>query len=386
MPERFYQVFFDDEPAADDFYPRVIELEVEDNADQADAFRLKLGIRLGDDGEWSDVDADQFALFAKLRVEAGFKDGATEILTEGYITDVRLHFEDPARQPYLEVHGLDASVLMSLEEKIVAWPNLSDSDIATQILASYGFTPDVTSTDPVHQENDVTVIQRGSDLEFLRRLARKNGFEAGVEKDAATGLVTGYFRQAALDGSPQKALAVGFGDASSLTSFDVKVDGVKPLAVESDQIDVKAKAANSGTGTQLQLTAIGDRDLDALVGSTIDSLISPKEAAGKLWLYTVPTSDATELTTLAQAVRDEAGWLVTARGEINSDAYGAVLRANRLALVKGAGASYSGKYYVTRVVHHIGSDGRYQQTFEARRNAVGVDGSEDFGDVPSLAV
>jgi phage protein D len=273
---------------------------------------------------------------------------------------------------------------MSLEEKIATWPNLSDGDIATQILSGYGFVPDVTHTDPVHQENDVTVIQRGSDLAFLRRLARKNGFEVGVERDAQSGVTTGFFRQPALTGTPQKTLAVAFGNATSLTAFDVTVEGIQPLSVEVGQIDVKGKTAASGVGTSLALAAIGDRDLESLVSGTIDSLISPKEAAGKLWLDTVPTSDATELTSVAQAVRDQAGWCVAARGEINSDVYQTVLRANRLVTVKGAGALYSGKYYVTRVVHRLGADGRYQQSFEARRNAVGLDGSEDFGDGLSL--
>lgn len=379
MPERFYQVFFDDEAAADEFYPKVIEVEVEANADQADTFRLKLGLSLQNDGEWSDVDSDELALFTKVRVEAGFKDGRTEVLTEGYLTEVRLHFEDPVRQPYLEACGLDASVLMSLEEKIAAWPDLSDSGIATQIISSYGFTPDVTSTDPVHQASEATVIQRGTDLQFLRRLARQNGFEVGVEKDATTGQVTGYFRPPPLDAEPQKTLAVAFGDETSLRSFDVRVDGLKPLDVEAGQIDVKAKAANTGAASKLQLTPIGDRDLGALVSDPLGALISPKEAAGKLWLYAGPTSDTTELTAMAQAVRDEAGWLVTARGEINSDVYGAVLRANRLVLIKGAGSHYSGKYYVTRVVHRFKSDGAYEQTFEARRNALGLQGSENFG-------
>ncbi len=380
MAERFYQLFFDDEPAPAELYPSVLEIEVEDNADRADSFRLKILLRQDGDGGWSDADADSFALFTRVRIEAGFRHGGTEVLTEGYITEVRVHFEDPARQPYLEVRGLDASVLMTVEEKIVTWPNLSDSDIATRILASYGFTPDVTRADPIHQENDVTVVQRGTDLHFLRRLARKNGFEVGVEKDFLTGRITGYFRKPGLDATPQKALVVAFGDGSSLRSFDVEVDGLKPLAVEAAQIDVKGKVANSGTADALQLTAIGDQDLAALVESRIGSLVSPKEAAGKLWLHADPSSDATELTAMAQAVRDEAGWLVTARGEIDSDVYGTVLRANRLVVVKGAGSRYSGKYYVTRVVHRLQSDGAYEQAFEARRNAVGLDGSEDFGD------
>jgi len=92
-----------------------------------------------------------------------------------------------------------------------------------------------------------------------------------------------------------------------------------------------------------------------------------------------PTSDSTELQVIAQAVRDEAGWFITATGEINSDAYQTVLRPHRLVLVKGAGKEYSGKYYVTRVVHELKGDGSYTQRFEARRNARDLDGSEQFG-------
>jgi phage protein D len=379
MPERFYQLFFDDEAAEDDFYPNVIEVEVTDYADEADSFRLKLRLRLGENGEWTDADYEQLALFSKVRIEAGFRAGDTQVLTEGYVTEVTAHFEDAGRQPYFEVRGLDATVLMTLEEKIVAWPNLSDGDIATQILAGYSLVPDVTSTNPVHQENDMTVMQRGTDLQFLRSLARRHGFEVGVERDFVSGMVTGFFREPKLDGTPQKTLAVAFGDQSSLSTFEVSVDSLRPLAAEADQIDVKARTVGTGTATDLQLTAIGDSDLAALAGDAAAGLVSAKDVVGKVWLAADPTSDATELTGLAQAVRDEAGWLATARGDIRSDVYRSVLRANRLVVVKGAGTRYSGTYYVTSVTHRLTGSGDYEQRFEARRNALGVSGDEDFG-------
>ena len=92
-----------------------------------------------------------------------------------------------------------------------------------------------------------------------------------------------------------------------------------------------------------------------------------------------PTSDSTELTTIAQAARDEAAWFISANGEINCDAYQTVLRPHRLVLVKGAGNAYSGKYYVTGVIHELRGDGTYIQRFEARRNARDLDGTEQFG-------
>jgi hypothetical protein len=92
-----------------------------------------------------------------------------------------------------------------------------------------------------------------------------------------------------------------------------------------------------------------------------------------------PTSDAAEMQTFVQAIRDEAGWLITASGEINGEAYQSVLRPRRLVMVKGAGSVYSGKYYVTRVVHEMNHEGDYIQRFEARRNARDLDGTEQFG-------
>jgi len=87
------------------------------------------------------------------------------------------------------------------------------------------------------------------------------------------------------------------------------------------------------------------------------------------------------MQTMAQAVRDAAGWFITAQGEINSEAYQAALRPAGWCLVKGAGTTYSGKYYVTRVTHQLTGDGMYVQKFEARRNARDLDGSEEFGGV-----
>jgi phage protein D len=150
--------------------------------------------------------------------------------------------------------------------------------------------------------------------------------------------------------------------------------------VKSTQIDVKANSPNSAQAGDTQLTKLGDTDANALIGGPLGALVTPKDTLAQMLLLGTPTSDATELQTAAQAVRDEAAWLITANGEINSEAYQAVLRPHRMVLVKGAGTRYSGKYYVTHVTHELQADGSYSQKFEARRNARDLDGSEQFGE------
>jgi phage protein D len=274
---------------------------------------------------------------------------------------------------------MDTSVLMSLEEKIATWPNLSDSDIVQQIVGDYGVQVKVDDTATVHQENDTTVIQRSTDMQFVRDLARRNSLEFYFETDKDSGDVVAFLRQPQLDGTPQPDLAIQFGEDSNLRSFSARLSGQRPLNVKTEQMDVKANSPNTGQVSDTQFSKLGDKDLNVLVGDPLDGLVTPKEAQAQMLVLGTPTSDATELQTLAQAVRDEAAWFIEANGEINSDAYQAVLRPHRLVLIKGAGKQYSGKYYVTSVTHQLRGDGTYIQKFEARRNARDLDGTEEFG-------
>jgi len=247
-----------------------------------------------------------------------------------------------------------------------------------QIVSAYGVAVQADTTTTVHQEDDTTIVQRGTDIQFVRDLAQKNGMEFYFETDD-TGTVNAYFRAPQLSDTPQPDLAIQFGDQSNLKSFYAHLSGQRPLNVKASQMDVTANSANTAQVSDTQLTKLGDKDANTLIGGPLGSLVTPKDAAAQMLVLGPPTSDATEMQTIVQAVRDEASWLIAASGEINSDAYQSVLRPHRLVLVKGAGSTYSGKYYVTKVVHEMNHEGDYIQRFEARRNARDLDGSEQFG-------
>src|SRR5262249_4858091 len=167
---------------------------------------------------------------------------------------------------YLELGALDTSVLMSLEEKIATWPNLADSDIVQQIVSAYGVRVEVDPTPTVHQENDTTVVQRGTDVQFVRALAQRNGLEFYFETDRESDDVVGYCRAPQLDGTPQPDLAIQFGEESNLRSFSARVSGQRPLNVKTEQIDVRANGVNQAEAGDTRLTKLGDKDLNALVG------------------------------------------------------------------------------------------------------------------------
>jgi phage protein D len=396
MADTAYQVTLNGSAVDNEFYADVVSLTVEENTASGNTFRLQLATTLQDDGSWKYLDDDdRLALFTKVSIKIGFTGGGglagalgsllggggndgLEQVFDGYITGFQVSLGSEPGKTDIDVSGMDTSVLMSLEEKIATWPDMADSDIAQQILNNYVAEVQADTTSTVHQENDTTMVQRGTDIRFVRDLAQRNGLEFYFETDKDSGDVVAYFRAPQLTGTPQPDLAIQFGDQSNLKSFSARLSGQRPLNVKTEQMDVKADSLNAAQVSDTQLPKLGDNDANTLIGDPLDSLVTPKDAQAQMLVLGPPTSDSTELQSIAQAARDEAGWFITATGEINSDAYETVLRPHRLVLVKGAGKAYSGKYYVTRVVHELNGDGSYTQKFEARRNARDVDGSEQF--------
>ncbi|HEU4388919.1 MAG TPA: contractile injection system protein, VgrG/Pvc8 family, partial [Blastocatellia bacterium] len=186
---------------APDLFIFLIEMEVEEDHRLAAMFRIKLKIHRGDDGLWSFLDDPRIKAWSKVVIRAHVDDDELELIT-GYVTQLKPHIETDEDKCWLEIYGLDGSSLMSLEEKIKDWPNKSDSDIAREILQSYSFLPDVEETGVVHDEAVSTIIQRETDIQFLKRLARRNGFECFVEGDK------GFFRKPVLTDPPQPLLAL----------------------------------------------------------------------------------------------------------------------------------------------------------------------------------
>ena len=152
---------------------------------------------------------------------------------------------------------MDASVLMSLEEKIATWPNMADSDIVEQIVAgTYRLQIQADTTSTVHQENDTTIVQRGTDIQFVRDLALRNGLEFYFETDKDSGNVVAHLQAPQLAGTPQPDLAIQFGDQSNLRSFSARLNGLRPLNVKTEQMDVKANSPNTAQAGNIQLAAL----------------------------------------------------------------------------------------------------------------------------------
>jgi phage protein D len=344
------------------FYDDLASLEVELDDELAGMFRFTLGLVMQPDGTRPYLDDESFTVWKKVVITAGLEDDAQQLIT-GYITHVKPSFGYDPQEAKLEIWGMDASVLMDREDKLKDWPNKSDSDIASQIFDDHKLKQKVTDTDVTHDEDVSTIIQRETDIQFLKRLALRNGYECFVDGD------TGYFRPPQFSDAPQPVLAVQFGCDTNVNYFNLEVNALTPANVSMFQIDRVNKEV-------LDATADTSED-DALGANTPDTYLAPGMDPAVVFIGQTVTTGTPEMTALCQGLFQRGSWFVTGEGEVSANQYGSVLKPRATVTIKGVGETYSGVYYVTHVTHSFKPDG-YKQQFRVKRNALMVTGDEDF--------
>jgi phage protein D len=346
----------------DGLYDDLASLEVELDDELAGMFRFTIGLLLNPDGSWTYLDDEPFKIWKKVMVTAGLESD-TQQLISGYITHVRPVFGSEQDDCRLEIWGMDASVLLDREDKLKDWPNKKDSDIASEIFSAYGLTPQVTDTEVIHDEQISTIIQRETDIQFLKRLALRNGYECYIDGD------TGYFQPPQISATPQPVLAVQFGEDTNVNRFTLEVNAMAPANVAMFQVDRISKEV---------LDATADSNLQQALGAnTPDSYLAAGMQPGLIFIGQTVTSGSPEMSVLCQGLHQQGEWFVTGEGEVAANQYGSVLKPRGTVTIKGIGETYSGVYYVVHVTHSFSADG-YVQFFRVKRNALMPLGSEDF--------
>lgn len=343
-----------------DMMTSVLEMEVEEDHDMASVLRLKLAMYKPENALWTFLDDDDVQLWAPISVSATIADESQDLFS-GYITEIKPHFDIEDNSSYVVIQAMDATCVMALEEKIKDWPNMSDSDIATQILNQYNLSPTVDDSGVVHDDTIATIIQRETDYHFVKKLARRNGFEFVVRGTNA------FFRKPVLSSTPLPVLAVQFGASTNVASVDAEVYAMRPARVEMHQIDT--------IGKQVQDADIESSDQTQLGQNSTLTLSPPNGAQSRVIVRHAVATGVPEMQNLCQAIYDRAEWLVEAKGQLDSVAYGAFLRAQSLVPMKGVGQLFSGMYYLTNVRHVFTVNG-YQQHFTGRRNAMAPNDSD----------
>jgi hypothetical protein len=317
--------------------------EVHEEIGKPATFYLRYPVERDADGDLFPLKEPRLGPGAEIAVfqrGAGFDD----CLVKGYVFSQQIQLLHGVEGSKVEVIGADSTILMDRETKITQWAdNTSDSDAVSSIIDGYGLTPDVQSTNTRHMENKRTLIQHDTDLNFIRMLARRNGYLFWVRADA-TLAETAYFKPAQLDAVADAPLLTINLENPNMRAFDITWDVEGPTSVIATAYDGAAKTTIDGSGVPPPTTFPGDVPLSTIVSEVRSTSVIAAVA------------DVGDLTGRAAGVLDDSSWFVQATCTVSAQEVGAVIHAHTLVNVDGAGTRFSGSYFVAAARHVMNND------------------------------
>ncbi len=358
-----YRLILNGTAADSTLYGDLALLEVEENADLPGAIQLNLPVSRSEAGDLTYVNDDRLQPFANLAVVATAEGKPDECIFDGYVLAHKLHLETGVTNAALQVWGQDASWLMNLEEKVREWVNVTDASVANTLFGEYGFSPSPDNTEddsPSHTEDGHSLMQRTSDIQFLRNLARRNGKLCRVACSTTPGQRIGYFAKPKLAGNPVVTLTLNDPVTWVINALDLDWDVTRPSAVKASQA-LFNDSSEDGISVETDdagLNLLDDRSLTSFAGRPMTVLL------------TTPVDDAGELELRAKSLLREANWFAKCEGEADVSRLNAILRVGTVVQLDGIGSLNSGKYYVWSVRHRITSDS-HKMKFTLVRNAIG---------------
>jgi phage protein D len=356
-----YQLLLGGQPAPAQFYTDLARLEVEENADLPGAICLELAVT-AHNGELTWAADPSVGPYAGIAVVVTPDGGDPQCVFDGYVLGHRVRVPAGPSGATVEVYGQDAGVLMGLTETVREWSGKTDSQIAAAVFADHHVDPAPANdrqASPTHPEQGHTLMQRASDLDFLRRLARRTGRWFRVYCAQTAGQRIGYFATPDLTADPVVTIDLNDPTRSSTPVLDFSWDVMRPTAVaarqaslsDGDQAGVAADTADAGLPplAARPLAAFAGRDRTLILTATADTDELPQRAAGVL--------------------RDTA-WFARCEGTADAAALGRVLRVGDIVQVAGCGSLLSGSYLVWSVRHQLTGQ-THAMSFVLARNAVG---------------
>jgi hypothetical protein len=330
-------------------------VEVHERMGRTTTFRLTYPV---------DIDGGDLPLLTDERLGPGSKVAVlvplgdkTHCLVQGPVCAQRIHLMHGGAGSYVEVEGSDSSVTMDREDNATVWDSTSDSDAVSTLIGQYEMDADVDDTAGVRDEDKHALVQRSTDLAFIRRLASRNGFIFWVTADS-NGTETAHFKAPPFDQDPGQTLTINL-DQPSLASIELHWDVERATSALADQLDLNDLSDIDGDIEDSSLAALGSDTLADITGDTRSAHLA------------VPVDDSGDLQARGQALLAESTAFVVANTETTVAALNDIVRAHTVVRLDGLGTRHSGSYFVSSVRHVITAE-QHRMELELLRNAWGT--------------
>jgi len=215
-------------PATYDVMDALVSVQVTNNDRKRDGFQMVFSLGKTSQPEYGLLSSGVLDIQNRVTISVTF--GALpETLIDGIITDHQLKSDNEPGRTRLIVTGEDLGAKLTLEDRNKTHPQQKDSDIVEKILSDAGFIPEVTETKDTPSESERISCQQCNNLNYVRKLAQRNGFVFYIEPATVPGKSIAYWGPENRQGEHQPALTMNMGAQTNVnTPIDFHYNALGP--------------------------------------------------------------------------------------------------------------------------------------------------------------
>ena len=288
--------------------------------------------------------------------------GTPNVLFDGVMTNVDVQAGSGKSPGQVSVTGDDLTKVMDLFDfSGLPYPAMPIEARVALICAKYAMFGVIPMVIPVLFPEvpipvDYIPAHKGTDLQYLQQLAEDVGYVFYVEPGPVPGTNVAYFGPEIKVGVPQPALNIDMDAHTNVEGLSFNFDatkGVLPVVYIQNPL----------TRVPIPIPIPDLNPLQPPLG-----LLPTPIANLKVLKDTAKLSPLKAISRgLAEAARSQDA--VSARGSLDVQRYGRLLKARQLVGVRGAGLAYDGLYYVQSVTSKL-KRGEFKQEFNLTRNGL----------------
>ncbi|OAN36782.1 hypothetical protein A4X20_06190 [Mycolicibacterium iranicum] len=353
-----YRLYLDDKPASKAQLDQVEEITVQQAVGTVWEARLTIPICADDKGNWGCADASFLGAFGRVRVEVDAGSGTFVPLIDGPVVGVDQGLSSEPGQSTITTLVNDDSVYLNRQDKVLKFEKKLDHEIASQIYRGAEHIADTdidSSTKPPGDGLPPCEVQRGTEMQILRRIASRHNMFAYVLPGGEPGKSVGVFKPFPQkpDGLPPLIL---LGPDRNVGSFTSREDSQSPATVTSASLSITDKGVTKAEASVRDVDILGDVAAGAKLQEQAKRMLPPGQ------------DGSVDVDTAVKAAAQKLSYAFEAQGTVIADCYAAALIPYRVVTVKAVGPKGSGDYEIRSVTHRL-TRSSYTQSFALIRNA-----------------
>ena len=359
MPEISFKMFYNNEAASLEQLEQVEEIIVEQEENMAWEARIKIPICADERGQWSEGDSELITSLTRIRIEFKVADNPYVPVIDGPVVAYESSGSSEPGQSVITFLVRDDSVYLNREEGVEMFEDRPDHEIAEELLNRYenitlvdaDEVPDPDST----LEN--VCIRRGTEMDLLRQLARRNHMYVAVLPGEEPGESRGFFKSFPSTPSNLSPLIL-LGSGRNIESIEINHENLRPSRVRAATLRIGDKVVVERESSFRNIDLLGE-----------EHPFNDDETETSMQILPPHQGESVDLQHRANVQSERSTFSFDASGNVSSDCYDKVLSPYQVISVQAVKDRQVGNYRISQVTHTL-TRSTYSQSFQLKRNAI----------------